>query len=80
MKILPIGCGSAMCLENFQSNYIIEHNGKRLLLDAGDDTRFALKAAGLKIADLVNGTCKTCKGNKIIANGKVIKLANGKAR
>lgn len=52
MKIIPIGCGSAMCLENFQSNFVIEHNGKRFLLDAGDDIRFALKAAGLKMSDI----------------------------
>lgn len=52
MKIIPIGCGSAMCLENFQSNFVIEHNGKRFLLDAGDDVRFALKAQKLKVADL----------------------------
>lgn len=52
MKIIPIGCGSALCTENFQSNYIVEHDGKRLLLDSGDDTRFALKAVGLKLTDI----------------------------
>jgi len=52
MKIKFIGTGSAFTLKNFQSNIIIEENGKRLLLDAGGDIRFSLKAAGLSYKDI----------------------------
>lgn len=40
MKFL--GAGSAFCLENFQSNMLIEKNGKNLLVDCGGDIRFSL--------------------------------------
>ena len=42
MKLTMLGCGSAFSLENFQSNMMIEKNGKRLLMDCGGDIRFSL--------------------------------------
>ena len=52
MKITWLGTGSAFCLKNFQSSFIIEHNNKRLLVDAGGDCRWALNAQGLTLADI----------------------------
>lgn len=47
MKLIPLGCGSAFTMKDFQSNFILEENGKRLLIDAGSDIRFSLGAQGL---------------------------------
>jgi ribonuclease BN (tRNA processing enzyme) len=47
-----VGTGAAFSLNNFQSNLIIEEQGKRLLIDAGADIRFALKHAGLSYKDI----------------------------
>jgi ribonuclease BN (tRNA processing enzyme) len=52
MKIKFLGTGSAFTLKNYQSNFIIEQNGKRLLLDAGGDIRFSLRDAGLSYKDI----------------------------
>lgn len=52
MKIKFLGTGSAFTLKNFQSNMVIEQNGKRLLLDAGGDIRFSLKDSGLSYKDI----------------------------
>ena len=43
MKIIPVGVGSAFSMKNFQTNLLIECNGKNMLVDAGTDIRFALK-------------------------------------
>ena len=43
MKIIPLGVGSAFTMDDYQTNLIIEQNGKRLLIDAGTDIRFSLK-------------------------------------
>ncbi len=52
MKIIPLGCGSAFTMKDFQTNLLIEHNGKRLLIDAGTDIRFSLKEQGLSYKDI----------------------------
>jgi len=52
MKIIPLGCGSAFTMKDFQTNLLIERNGKRLLVDAGTDIRFSLKAQGLSYKDI----------------------------
>ena len=52
MKLIPIGTGSAFTMENFQTNLLVEQNGKRLLIDAGGDVRFALKDLGLAYQDI----------------------------
>ncbi len=52
MKIIPIGVGSAFTMKNFQSNLIIENNGKNLLIDAGTDIRFSLKAQNKSYKDI----------------------------
>lgn len=52
MKLIPIGTGSAFTMDNYQTNLLIEHNGKRILIDAGGDVRFALKDQGLSYKDI----------------------------
>jgi len=52
MKFTFVGTGSAFTLNNFHTNTIIERNGKKLLLDAGSDIRFALKNIDMSYKDL----------------------------
>ena len=52
MKLVFLGAGSAFTMENRQSNMIIEHNGKKLLIDAGSDVRFSLKLMGYSFKDI----------------------------
>lgn len=52
MKLTFLGVGAAFAEENYQSNMVLEINGKRLLIDAGGDIRFSMKNAGLKVTDL----------------------------
>jgi len=52
MKIIPVGVGSAFSMKNFQTNLLIESNGKNLLIDAGTDIRFALKEQKLSYKDI----------------------------
>ena len=57
MKITALGTGSAFCLDNYQSNFLIENeteNGevKRMLFDCGGDIRWALKEQGLSALDI----------------------------
>jgi len=52
MKIIPLGVGSAFTMNDYQSNLIIEQNGKRLLIDAGTDIRFSLDKQGLSYKDI----------------------------
>ena len=52
MKITFLGTGSAFAMNNYQTNVLIERNGKNLLIDAGTDIRFSLQKAGYGIADI----------------------------
>lgn len=52
MKIKFLGTGSAHCLKNFNTNIMIEKNGKKLLFDAGSDVKWSLNEAGLSYLDL----------------------------
>ena len=52
MLLRFLGTGSAFSLHNYQSNLTIEAQGKRLLVDAGADIRFALRASGLSYKDI----------------------------
>lgn len=51
MKLTFAGVGSAFSKINFQSNMVIEVGGKRLLIDAGGDIRWALDAINLGYRD-----------------------------
>jgi ribonuclease BN (tRNA processing enzyme) len=52
MNIIFLGTGSAFTTKNFQTNTIIENNGKKLLIDAGGDIRHSLKASNLSYKDI----------------------------
>ena len=54
MKIKFLGSGSAFCNKehNWQSNILIEHNGKKLLFDCGGDIRHSLSDYGLSSLDI----------------------------
>ncbi len=52
MKIGFAGTGSAFTMKNFQTNTLIERNGKYLLIDAGMDIRFSLAEMGLSYKDI----------------------------
>jgi ribonuclease BN (tRNA processing enzyme) len=52
MKLKFIGVGSAFAVDAFNSNMVLEVNGKRLLIDAGSDVKYSLPAAGLSHRDL----------------------------
>ncbi|MDF9392332.1 MULTISPECIES: MBL fold metallo-hydrolase [Methylococcus] len=52
MKLTFIGVGSAFALQNYQSNVLIESQGRKLLIDCGSDARFALHRLGLGAEDI----------------------------
>jgi len=52
MKIVFLGTGSAFTLANWQTNILVERNGKNLLIDAGSDIRHSLHAAELSYKDI----------------------------
>lgn len=53
MKLQFIGSGSAFTFTNYQSNIIITSGrGKKLLIDCGSDTRFALRRLEMTHADI----------------------------
>jgi len=59
VKWQVLGSGSAFYVgkrigENFQSNFLLIQNGKRLLVDAGSDIRFSMRKTGLKPADITD--------------------------
>jgi len=52
-KIIALGTGSAFTLgDNWQTNFIIQRNGKNLLVDCGSDIRWALKDHGFSYKDI----------------------------
>jgi len=52
MKIIFAGTGSAFTMENYQTNTVIQRNGKNLLIDAGMDIRFSLRDVGMSHKDI----------------------------
>lgn len=52
MRITFLGSGSAFCLDNYQSNMLIEDGNLKLLFDCGSDIRFALKEQGLNALNI----------------------------
>lgn len=51
-KIIALGTGSAFTMNNFQTNFLIERNGKYLLIDCGGDIRFSLQKQNLTFKDI----------------------------
>lgn len=54
MNIIFLGTGSAFTVENFQTNFILESENKRLLIDAGSDTNRALHTMGMNYNDITD--------------------------
>jgi len=54
MYITFLGTGSAFAIENYQSNYVLHSNEKRLLIDAGDDLRRSLAKQGMTYKDITD--------------------------
>lgn len=52
MIIYPLGVGGAFTERFFHNNYVIELDGKRLLLDAGTTLRYSLKSSGFAVHDI----------------------------
>lgn len=52
MKLSAVGTGSAFTMKNWQSNFVITHNNKHLMIDCGGDARFSLSEFGLGVADI----------------------------
>jgi ribonuclease BN (tRNA processing enzyme) len=52
MKIIALGTGSAFCMKNWQTNFLIERCGRKMLIDAGSDIRWSLQEQGLSYLDI----------------------------
>jgi ribonuclease BN (tRNA processing enzyme) len=52
LKIHFIGTGTAGTLKNYHTNFLIEQNGKFMLIDAGSDIRFSLRDFGKSMTDI----------------------------
>ena len=58
MELLFLGTGAAIyqsasdAADNYNSNMILEHQGKRLLIDCGIDIKYSLQAANLSFTDI----------------------------
>lgn len=52
MKMTFLGSGSHGTLTNYQSNMLLSHDNKNLLIDCGTDIRHSLNAAGYKARDI----------------------------
>ncbi len=54
MKITVLGAGSAFSMQQYQSNFLLDFDGYKMLFDCGGDIRWALKNQGLGVND-ING-------------------------
>lgn len=52
MKIKVIGCGNAFSNKQYNQSFVLEENGRRLLIDCGIQTPKALTDAGYKPTDI----------------------------
>jgi ribonuclease BN (tRNA processing enzyme) len=52
MNIIALGTGSAFTMKNYQTNFLIQENGKNLIVDCGSDIRFSLRDVGLSYLDI----------------------------
>lgn len=59
MRVTFLGSGSAFCMDNWQSNMLIETDpceetpsGKKMLFDCGGDIRWSLKECGMSAMDI----------------------------
>ncbi len=52
MKVKVIGCGNAFSKRNFNQSFLLEENGRRLLVDCGFQTPMALAHHGYKLSQI----------------------------
>lgn len=52
MNLKFLGTGSAFTLNNYQTNAILNHNYKNLLIDCGTDIRFSLRDSKMSYKDI----------------------------
>lgn len=52
MKITVIGCGNAFSTEQFNQSFVVEEDGRRLLIDCGMQVPQALAASRFRAADI----------------------------
>jgi len=52
MKIIPLGCGSAGSRKEPQTNFLIQQNGKNMLVDCGSCIRYPLEERGIQNIDV----------------------------
>jgi ribonuclease BN (tRNA processing enzyme) len=52
MKIKILGAGSAFGYNQYQSNFLLDFDGYKMLFDCGSDIRWALKEQGYGINDI----------------------------
>ncbi len=55
MDITVIGCGNAFSERNFNQSFVVEEDGRKLLIDCGYQVPTALRASGIdfkKIDDI----------------------------
>jgi len=50
--IIALGTGAAFTMQNWQTNFIIQRNGKNLLIDCGSDIRWSLKENDMSFKDI----------------------------
>lgn len=70
MKIKFLGSGSAFNTDNFQSNMLIEKNGKRLLVDCGADLKMSLAWDIQEVNQkqmILNRTGLSSKDNRLVS-------------
>lgn len=49
MKITVVGCGNAFSKKSFNQTFLVEENGRRMLIDCGRQTPEALFSAGIEL-------------------------------
>lgn len=52
MKLTVLGAGSAFSMTQYQSNFLLDFDGHKMLFDCGSDIRWALKEQGLGVNDI----------------------------
>jgi ribonuclease BN (tRNA processing enzyme) len=54
MKIKTLGCGNAFSTRNFNQQFLLEEDGRRMLIDCGWTTPLSLKHAGIDIKSITD--------------------------
>jgi len=52
MKITVIGCGNAFSERNFNQSFLVEEDGRKMLIDCGYQTPAALRDSGVDFHEI----------------------------